>query len=791
MKKSWRGLLSLVLALALVLPLGLSAHAEEVPDKERVITAPGLKEGSISVPFYGSFEDLNKNDYMNKVNGYRKEAIEKGIVEGNYQALKWSSQLEEAARIRAAEITLSYDHKRPNGEEFSSVLEGINAENISNADSLKLALDAFYGEKEAYEKKDGSKSTARYSNMVDPQLKSFAFARFQRSDGKSGVVMVFSTKESTNEGQAYNSMGSYQVNIPVAGAKATNPEFDKSKIVVSAGTEPIFPEFAWVTYTGDLFPNKTYKVLMAIEWEKFDAYKNNAGYQGRIMGKVAGMDVSLPVEVRPAKLENFILPDLIVVTKGTKLGDLNLPKEIRVKFSNKTEKTLPVEWNLKDYREPRHLPAQRSIQGQIKWNGTAYSVQAKALILPEVPDSVKVVVKEGTNYVEPTGRIRLYKGEKLNTQDRYLLTSFPSEENKDQALAINSQWITGYDPQKLGDQDLVVELMGKKAVLKIQVVEGPKVDRIGGSTRYTTAIEASKRFFPSGADTVLLARGSDFADALTAAPLAKALKSPILLADGKEVSKDLQNELERLEPKNIILIGGKLAVSSEIEEALSKMDGVEVTRLFGENRFETSAKIAKAVKALNDKDQVKTEKALLASGMVAADALSASPYAAYNRMPILLTRKDNLPKEVSKVMKDLKLQSIELLGGDVAIDNKVQAEVGKTVTKMERIYGETRFETSIKIAEKFTERDSQTVFLATGMNFADALVFGAIAGEIKAPMILTRPESLPDLAKDYLTLVHPSLTYVAGLDSAVHQSVEKELGHFDKLEVPDPSGENQ
>lgn len=780
MKKFWRQLLSFGLALALVLPSGISARAEEAPDQQRVITAPGEKTGTISVPFYGFFEDLNKDHYVNLINSYRKEAINQNIVEGDYRALKWSSDLEEAARIRAAEITISYGHQRPNGEVFSSALEGMNAENISEADSIKLGVESFYGEKDAYEKKDTSKATARYANMVDPQLKSFALARFQSKDGKSGMVMVFSSRESTNENQAYNSMGSYRVNIPVAGAHATNPEFDHSKIVVTAGTPPIFPEYARITYTGDLFPNKTYQTLVEIEWEKFDAYKDHAGYQGRINGKVAGIDVSLPVEVLPAKLENFVLPDLIVASKGTKAGDLNLPGEIQVKFSNGGTKALPVEWSLKDYREPPHLPAQRTIQGQIKWNERAYTVEARILIIPEAPDAVKVVIKEGKNFIEPRDRIKLYQGEKLNTQDRYLLVSFPSKENQDQALAMDHQWITGYDPQDLGEQDLIVDLLGKKAILKVEVVKGPEIHRIGGSTRYSTAIEASKHFFNSGADTVLLARGNDFADALAAAPLASALKSPILLADGKEVSRDLQDELNRLEAKKIIIIGGKAALSSEIEASLSQTKGVEVTRLYGENRYETSAKIAKEVKALNDNDGIKTEKALLASGTTAADALSASPYAAHHRMPILLTKKNELPREVSLVMKDLKLQSLEILGGSAAIDKDLEGKAGKMVGKLERISGENRYETAVRIAEKFTGNESRTVFLATGLNFADALVFGAIAGEAKAPMLLTRPNKVEAATKDYLTRVHPSLTYIAGLDAAVHEKVEKDLMRFEK-----------
>ncbi|MFP3441662.1 cell wall-binding repeat-containing protein, partial [Pantoea sp. SIMBA_133] len=55
-----------------------------------------------------------------------------------------------------------------------------------------------------------------------------------------------------------------------------------------------------------------------------------------------------------------------------------------------------------------------------------------------------------------------------------------------------------------------------------------KVERISGKDRYKTAIEVSKAGWEKS-DTVVLARGDEYPDALAGAPLAYKYDAPILL----------------------------------------------------------------------------------------------------------------------------------------------------------------------------------------------------------------------------------------------------------------------
>lgn len=79
------------------------------------------------------------------------------------------------------------------------------------------------------------------------------------------------------------------------------------------------------------------------------------------------------------------------------------------------------------------------------------------------------------------------------------------------------------------------------------------------------------------------------------------------------------NTMRSLDVKEVVIIGGEKSVPKSVEEKLKK--NFKVIRIAGRNRYETSTKLAKQLKAKN-KDNV-----VLANGEKFADALSAAPYA--------------------------------------------------------------------------------------------------------------------------------------------------------------------
>jgi N-acetylmuramoyl-L-alanine amidase len=91
---------------------------------------------------------------------------------------------------------------------------------------------------------------------------------------------------------------------------------------------------------------------------------------------------------------------------------------------------------------------------------------------------------------------------------------------------------------------------------------------------------------------VILASGENFPDALCAAPLATKYQAPILLTSKNSLPSAVENEINRLKPKNAILVGGTGAISDNIKTTLQNK-GINVIRISGASRYETSLEIAK------------------------------------------------------------------------------------------------------------------------------------------------------------------------------------------------------
>ncbi|WP_019416221.1 cell wall-binding repeat-containing protein [Paenisporosarcina sp. TG20] len=274
--------------------------------------------------------------------------------------------------------------------------------------------------------------------------------------------------------------------------------------------------------------------------------------------------------------------------------------------------------------------------------------------------------------------------------------------------------------------------------------------RIAGDDRYKTAIEVSKAGF-SSAKTVVIARGDEFADSMTAGPLAYKLNSPILLTRTDSLPESVIEELKRLGTEKVIVMGGTEAISSKVVNSLYDL-GISVRRISGEDRYETAAKVATELDA--------TTEAIVVSGLNFPDALSIGSYASQSETPILLTRADRIPAATTAALANV--ETTFVIGGKKVVSEAVANEL-PTAT---RVAGENRFETSVAVAEAF-HADAWASFVSSGTGFADALTGSALAAQHGAPMILVRPENVPTEVSEYL-FENPFLTYfVIGGQAAV------------------------
>lgn len=166
--------------------------------------------------------------------------------------------------------------------------------------------------------------------------------------------------------------------------------------------------------------------------------------------------------------------------------------------------------------------------------------------------------------------------------------------------------------------------------------DGCKVFRIAGDTRLETSLAIAKRVRQksTASDTLIVATGFNYADALSVSPFAFAYKSPIFLCGSNGLSADAISYISGAGFKRAILVGGTAAVPDRVKQQLTSagISSGSITRLAGATRYETSAKIMSY--AVNAGMNVST--VYLATGKNFPDALAAGPVAGKLRAPLLL-----------------------------------------------------------------------------------------------------------------------------------------------------------
>lgn len=224
--------------------------------------------------------------------------------------------------------------------------------------------------------------------------------------------------------------------------------------------------------------------------------------------------------------------------------------------------------------------------------------------------------------------------------------------------------------KRLGAKEVVV-LGGKgavsNAVVKELKHEGFKVRRIEGQSRFDTAAKIASEVSPDGAAEVVIANGMDFPDALSVAAHAAKEGLPILLTQKDALPKATKDAIANLKATNSLVIGGKAAVTKEVERLLPK-----VTRLSGSDRYKTNV-------AVNKHFGLDSKHLYVATGQNYADALTGGVLAAKGESAILLVH-HKVPKDVSAYIKAKKVKRLTIFGGENAVSEDVVNDLKKSTS---------------------------------------------------------------------------------------------------------------
>jgi cell surface protein len=199
--------------------------------------------------------------------------------------------------------------------------------------------------------------------------------------------------------------------------------------------------------------------------------------------------------------------------------------------------------------------------------------------------------------------------------------------------------------------------------------EDIKVTRIAGSDRFDTSDKLSQEVsrLSKKSSQAILVNGYKNIDALSVSSLATKEELPILLNGRNALNMSVKNRLKQMNVNKVYIIGGNNSISSDVEKELKRMQ-ISVVRLSGTDRYETSANIAKY--AYKDFDE-----AIIASGENPVDALAASTLTGKKEAPILLTNRNKIPKSIKKIIEDMDIGKITIVGGENSITDNVMDDM--------------------------------------------------------------------------------------------------------------------
>ena len=183
--------------------------------------------GNVIVGLKGEFDTPNKDAILAEINRIRKEAVDQGLAD-RYVPIKWSTDLEKTALVRAAEasITVGQHARLTNKNIWTAYPDRVGSENLAwNNSGINKAIQQWYGEKADFiKKKNGaavSGQTGHYKSLIDPQFTHMGIAAFRNSKAPYGGVTA---------AQALASSGNSESLVGIYGKAVLYTEVTESKL---------------------------------------------------------------------------------------------------------------------------------------------------------------------------------------------------------------------------------------------------------------------------------------------------------------------------------------------------------------------------------------------------------------------------------------------------------------------------------------------------------------------------------------------------------------------------------
>lgn len=227
----------------------------------------------------------------------------------------------------------------------------------------------------------------------------------------------------------------------------------------------------------------------------------------------------------------------------------------------------------------------------------------------------------------------------------------------------------------------VIVLGGENTITKataaaLKAGKVTSVTRISGDNRYAVAQNIAIKLKAKRGKSALafVVSGENFPDALSVSAVAAAKGAPILLTRANGLPLETSAALKTCGTTQAIVVGGTTSVSDAVVAALPN-----ATRIGGATRYDAAANVAllglqggAGVPA-----SLRTDRVVVASGEVFADALAGGALAARMRCPIMLTSGSKLSASTAGVLdaRARRVLDYYFLGGERTLTPAVATSV--------------------------------------------------------------------------------------------------------------------
>ncbi|WP_330637721.1 cell wall-binding repeat-containing protein [Romboutsia hominis] len=287
---------------------------------------------------------------------------------------------------------------------------------------------------------------------------------------------------------------------------------------------------------------------------------------------------------------------------------------------------------------------------------------------------------------------------------------------------------------------------------------------IGGENRFETSIEISKNFKIS--KEVIIVNSKSIPDMLCASILASQINSPILLTKYNKIDNKTIEEIKRLETEKVYIIGGKSVIHKNVENQL-KENNLEIERINGKDRYETSVQIANKINSISNE---KCDEVIVVNGQeTLVDAISIAPVGGSKNTPIILSKRDNI-EHGYRWIEDKYIDKTYVIGGEDSICN----EIFKKLPNPKRISGKDRYETNGEIIRKFYPDKLNKLYYCKGNSedLVDGVLITPLATKEQSPIVVLG-ESIDNTQKKVLK--GKEIKELVQVGYGIHKNAKNEL----------------